>query len=111
MSIFAFLGGRHNRRAWGQALFAAGCRLPEKPDAKRYARATDQLIRNDCRIIQECARILSKTRSASVKSQRSMIMFSRINHLARLEPYADRQQRKLIRETKAAAARARRQSR
>jgi len=107
MSLLAFLGGRFNKRAWGQALFASGCRLPEKPDIKRYARATDQLIRNDCRIILESARYISKTKSSDVRNKRKMIMFSRISHLSRLEPYADRSQRKLIREAKNAAAKAR----
>ena len=37
-----------------------------------------------------------------------MMMFSRYNHLARLEPYADRKQQELIAETKAYAAKARR---
>ena len=32
MSLFAFLGGRHDKKAWGRALFASGCKLPEKPD-------------------------------------------------------------------------------
>ena len=36
MSLLAFLGGRHDKKAWGRALFASGCRLPAKPDVKRY---------------------------------------------------------------------------
>ena len=93
MSLLAFLGGRHDKKAWGRALFASGCRLPAKPDVKRYEKATQQLISNDCKIIKECAHVILTTRSEVVRSKNRMMMFSRYNHLARLEPYADRQQR------------------
>lgn len=107
MSLFAFLGGRHNKRAWGQALFAAGCKLPEKPDVKKYEKVTQQIIQNDCKIIKESAHIILTSHSDAVRSKRKMIMFSRYSHLSHLEPYADRKQRALIREAKAAAAKAR----
>lgn len=107
MSLFAFLGGRHDKKAWGRALFAAGCRLPDKPDTKKYEKITDQIIRNDCRIIQESARIIQSTKSPDTRSKRKMIMFSRYSHLSSLEPYANREQKALIREAKAAASQAR----
>lgn len=107
MSLFAFLGGRHDKRAWGRALFAAGCKLPDKPDVKKYERATAQIISNDCKIIKECARIILSSRSEAVRSKRKMIMYSRYTHLSGLEPYADREQKAMIREAKAAAAQAR----
>ena len=107
MSLLAFLGGRHDKKAWGRALFASGCRLPAKPDVKRYEKATQQLIANDCKIIKECAHVILTTRSEVVRSKNRMMMFSRYNHLARLEPYADRQQREMIAEAKAVAAKAR----
>ena len=74
---------------------------------KKYEKATNQIILNDCKIIKESARIILTTRSEAVRSKRKMIMFSRYNHLSRLEPYADRKQRALIDEAKAAAAKAR----
>jgi hypothetical protein len=107
MSLLAFLGGRHDKKAWGRALFASGCRLPAKPDVKRYEKATQQLISNDCKIIKECAHVILTTRSEVVRNKNRMMMFSRYNHLARLEPYADRQQREMIAEAKAVAAKAR----
>lgn len=108
MSLLAFLGGRHDKKAWGRALFAAGCKLPDKPDVKKYEKVTEQIISNDCKIIQDSARIIMSTQSAAVRSKRRMIMFSRYSHLSRLEPYANREQREKIREAKAAAAKARR---
>ena len=54
MSLLAFLGGRHDKKAWGRALFASGCKLPAKPDVKKYEKITDQIIANDCKIIKEC---------------------------------------------------------
>lgn len=108
MSIFAFLGGRHDKKAWGRALFASGCKLPAKPDVKKYERATDQMIANDCKIIRESAKIIMSTKSDQVRSKRRMIMFSRYSHLNRLEPYASRKQRPLIKEAKAAVVKARR---
>lgn len=107
MSIFAFLGGRFDRKAWGRALFAAGCKLPVKPDVKKYEKATDQIIRNDCRIITESAQIIRTTQDEELRSQQKIIMFSRYSHLSHLEPYANRQQRDLILEAKSAAAKAR----
>lgn len=107
MSLFAFLGGRHDKKAWGRALFAAGCKLPDKVDAQTYAKVTDRIIANDCKIIAESARIIMTTRSADVRSKRKMIMFSRYNHLCRLEPYAKREQKKLIQDAKAEMNKAR----
>ena len=95
MSLLAFLGGRHDKKAWGRALFASGCRLPAKPDVKRYEKATQQLISNDCKIIKECAHVILTTRSEVVRSMNSMMV------------YADRQQREMIAEAKAVAAKAR----
>lgn len=107
MSLFAFLGGRHDKKAWGRALFAAGCKLPAKPDAKKYDKVTAQIISNDCKIIKESANIIMTTGSDTVRSKRRLIMFSRYSHLSRLEPYATRKQRVQIREAKAMAAKAR----
>ena len=107
MSLLAFLGGRHDKKAWGRALFASGCKLPAKPDVKKYERATNQIILNDCKIITESAHIIITTKRDAVRCTRKMTMFSRYNHLSRLEPYADRKQRAMIDEAKAAAAKAR----
>lgn len=107
MSLFAFLGGRHDHKAWGRALFASGCRLPDKVDKKTYEKLTAKIIANDCKIIKECAGIIGRTKSQDVRNKRKMMMFSRIGHLSRLEPYADRKQKTMIREAKAEAAKAR----
>lgn len=107
MSLLAFLGGRHDKKAWGRALFASGCKLPEKPDVKKYERATEQIIANDCKIIRECAHIIMTTKSDTVRSKRRMIMFSRFSHVTRLEPFATHKQMEMIREAKALAAKAR----
>lgn len=107
MSILAFLGGRHDKKAWGRALFAAGCKLPAKPDVKKYERVTDQIIFNDCKIIKECAHTILTTKSDAVRSKKKMIMYSRYTHLAHLEPYATRKQQTMIKEAKAAATKAR----
>lgn len=107
MSIFAFLGGRHDTKAWGRALFASGCKLPAKPDVKKYEKVTEQIISNDCKIIKECAQIILTTKSDAVRSKRKMMMFSRYSHVSRLEPFATQKQRAMIREAKAAAAKAR----
>lgn len=107
MSLLAFLGGRHDKKAWGRALFAAGCRLPDKPDTKKYDKITAQIIANDCKIIQESAQIIMRTKSDDVRSKRKMMMFSRFSQLTSLEPYASKDQRQMIKEAKAAAAKAR----
>ncbi len=107
MSLLAFLGGRFDKKAWGRALFAAGCKLSDKPDVKKYERATEQIISNDCKIIKESAHIIMTTKNEAVRSKRKMIMFSRFSHVTRLEPFATREQLEKIREAKAAAAKAR----
>lgn len=108
MSLLAFLGGRHDKKAWGRALFASGCKLPDKPDIRKYERATQQLIANDCKAIEECARIILSTKSENVRSKRRMILLSRCEHLSRLEPFADRRQRAMITQAKSAASKAKR---
>lgn len=107
MSILAFLGGRFDRKAWGRALFAAGCKLPGKPDVKKYEKATDQMIYNDCKIILESARIITTTEDEAIRNERRRIMFSRYSHLSHLEPYANRKQRDLILDTKSIVSKAR----
>ena len=107
MSLLAFLGGRHDKKAWGRALFASGCKLPAQPDGKKDEKVTDQIIANDCKIIKESAHIILTTKNEAVRNKRKMIMFSRYSHLNRLEPYAARKQLPLIQEAKAAAAKAR----
>lgn len=107
MSIFAFLGGRHNAKAWGKALAEAGCRLPEKPDIEKYARATEQIIENDCRIIEESARMILESSDPDVLTKRRMMMFTRFTHVSRLEPFATAEQWQAIKKAKKAAAKAR----
>lgn len=108
MSLLAFLGGRHNKRAWAQALFAAGCKLPAKPDAKRYAALTEQIINADCKAIRDSARIIEASKSPSARSKRKMIMLSRYNQLLKLKPYATFQQRSTIRKMKGVIRKAKR---
>lgn len=100
MSIFAFLGGRHDRKAWGRALFAAGCRLPEKFDKEKYSKATAQIIKNDCKIIQGCADALQTAASKDERKRHQMVLYSRFTRLSQLQPYATREQKKQIRQAK-----------
>lgn len=107
MSLLFFLGGRHNLKAWGKTMAEAGCSLKGKPDAKVYARATEQLIRNDCEIIEECAHILTKSPDVELRNQKRLVMFSRYNHLLKLEPYADKTQKAQIHAVKEKVTKAR----
>ena len=68
MSLFAFLGGRHDKKAWGRALFASGCKLPAKPDVKKYEKITDQIIANDCKIIK--LPLIQEAKAAAAKARK-----------------------------------------
>lgn len=107
MSLFAFLGGRHDKKAWGRALFAAGFKLPEKPDVKRYEKLTAQLINADCRAIRESADVIMKTNDPDLRRQKHMILYSRYARLSSMEPYADHKQKQLIKASKELVAKAR----
>lgn len=107
MSIFAFLGGRHDRKAWGRALFAAGCRLPEKFDKTKYERATAQIIKNDCKTIQQTADAIASAETKEVRKRNQMILYSRFARLSQLQQYANREQKKMIRQAKETTRKAR----
>lgn len=108
MSILAFLGGRYDKKAWGRALFAAGCKLPAKPDTVKYDKATERIINEDCRAIQSCAKSIASSKSPAVRSRQKMLMLSRYDRLLSLERYASRTQRRRIREMRPVVAKARR---
>lgn len=100
MSLFSIFGGRAQLKAWGQALTAAGCRLPAKPDRKTYETITAQMIADDCRVITECANDIIRSQDAESRRQKHLILFSRYGRLTKLEPYASGSQKKMIREAR-----------
>lgn len=107
MSLFAFLGGRHDTRSWAKALAAAGCKLPKKPNHKLLAGMTDQTIADDCRIIRECARDIMQTESSDERRQKHLVLYSRYARLTNLAPYAASNQKKTIEEARKLVAQAR----
>lgn len=107
MSLFAFLGGRHDTRAWARALTAAGCKLPKKPSHKILASMTDQTIADDCRIIRECARDIMQTESSEERRQKHLVLYSRYARLTNLSAYAASNQKKIIEESRKLVTQAR----
>lgn len=88
MSIFAFLGGRHNKSEWEKALIGAGCKLPPKADQKTCEAMTAACIEEDCAVIARCSDTIMHTQSKEERSQSHLVLFSRYSRLSRLEPYA-----------------------
>jgi hypothetical protein len=69
---------------------------------KLYARLTEQQITNDCRIILESAAICQKTKERSTFVSRKKGAKGRYEHLQTLVPFADDNQKPLIKQTKKA---------
>lgn len=93
---FIFRSKRSNIRAWEYALFEGKNDPLALPNIELYARLTESLIENDCRIILESAQIIASTADSKVKRNRKKAARQRYEHLLALKPYADRSQRSLI---------------
>lgn len=100
MSILAFLGGRHDRKGWLCALNAAGSKLAPKTKKETLSKVTEQMIADDCRIIEECCRDIMESTAKEERRQKHLILYSRYSHLNRLEPYANHVQKKMIAKAK-----------
>lgn len=100
MSLFSIFGARGNRKAWIQALNAAGSKLDSKTTRDTLGRVTDQMVADDCRVIGECARDIIDSETGDGRRQKHLILYSRYSRLIRLEPYASRSQKKRIAEAK-----------
>lgn len=107
MSLLFFLGGRHDKKAWMRTLSQAGANVMEKADSETLAKITDQLIASDCGAIEECANIMMKSPDKELRNQRRLVLFSRYNHLLKLEPYASGEQKELIKKAKELTTKAR----
>jgi hypothetical protein len=95
--------GRHNITAWEHASLFQGKNDPLLlPDIKLYASLTKQQISNDCRIIIDSAEICRFTKERSTLKSRKKLAKERYKHLQTLIPFADSEQKLLIREAKKA---------
>ncbi|MCD7751530.1 MAG: hypothetical protein LUI10_07300 [Lachnospiraceae bacterium] len=72
-------------------------------DVKLLENITEQLISNDCRIIEESVEIILSTRNEDVMRSRKSLIRERLTHLETLVPYADRKQAKRIETVKSQA--------
>ena len=68
------------------------------PNISLYEKLTEAHIEKDCRIIMDCARIVASTSDKNTVKQRRKLAKERYKHLLQLKPYADRNQRALIKE-------------
>lgn len=107
MSILFFLGGRHDKKKWGKVLAEAGGNLKGSEDVKTLAKVTDRLIAEDCRAIREAAQVLMESEDQELCKRNRLVMFSRHARLLKLEPYADKQHKKLISKIKQLVVKAR----
>lgn len=101
MGLF-FGNKRRNIRAWEYALFEGRNDYLALPNIALYAKLTEAQIDNDCRIILESARIITRTADPRVSRDRRKLIKERYRHLMTLKPFADRSQRALIREAEQA---------
>ena len=72
-------------------------------DVKLLENITEQLISNDCRIIEESVDIIASTKNEDVMRSRKSLIRERLTHLETLVPYADRKQVKRIETVKSQA--------
>ncbi len=93
---FMFRSKRSNIRAWEYALFEGKNDPLALPNIELYARLTESLIENDCRIILESVQIAASTDDAKVKRGRKKLAGERYRHMLALKPYAAPAQMQLI---------------
>ena len=98
MGLFGIFGnkGHSDREAWAQAVIA-GYQPGMKIGSTVLEKATDTQIRNDCRVIGESVSIYLESKNEDTKNRRLATAVERQKHLKKLEPYADVDQKKLIR--------------
>ena len=98
MGLFGLFGnkGRSDREAWAKAVIT-GFRPGMKIDPAVLEKATDSQIRSDCRVIDESVIIYLESKSEDTKNRRLATAVERQKHLKKLEPYADAEQKELIR--------------
>ena len=97
--MFFFFGNkRHKIRAWEYALFEGENDYLALPNIPLYEQLTEAQIQNDCRIIIDCAKSISSTADKKTAKQRRKLAKERYKHLVQLKPFADRNQRRLIKE-------------
>jgi len=96
--FFLFGNKRKNIRAWEYALFEGKNDYLALPNIPLYEQLTEAQIQNDCRIIIDCARIVTSSTDKKTVKQRRKLAKERYKHLMQLKPFADHKQRGLIKE-------------
>ena len=86
--------GRSDIDAWAKVMIQ-GYKKGMPIDKALLEQATDQSIRNDCRIIRESAQIVMRSSDYEVREKRKKLIEGRYQHLNTLLPFADADQLKL----------------
>ena len=86
--------GRSDIDAWAKVMIQ-GYKKGMPIDKAVLEQATDQSIRNDCRIIRESAQIVMRSSDYEVREKRKKLIEGRYQHLKTLLPFADADQLKL----------------
>lgn len=86
--------GRSDIDAWAKAMIQ-GYKKGMAIDKALLEQATDQSIRNDCRIIRESVQIVMSSPNYEVREERKKLIEERYQHLKTLLPFADTDQLKL----------------
>ena len=98
MGLFGF-GKKKDLLFWQKAVIEnSPDRVVQTEDQLR--KLTNVLVANDVRIIQESIDIIQSTKSAETKESRCKVLADRIQHLEKLEPFADVSNKKLIQHAK-----------
>ena len=80
--------GRSDIDAWAKVMIQ-GYKKGMPIDKAVLEQATDQSIRNDCRIIRESAQIVMRSSNYEVREERKKLIEERYQHLKTLLPFAD----------------------
>ena len=86
--------GRSDIDAWAKVMIQ-GYKKGMPIDKAVLEQATDQSIRNDCRIIRESVQIVMRSSDYEVREKRKKLIEGRYQHLNTLLPFADADQLKL----------------
>ena len=88
--------GRKNAAAWTATVITGNQNA--KVDVRVLEQITEQLITNDCRVIEESLGIIASTSNPDTRASRERLVQDRLSHLRTLVPYADKKQAKDIKE-------------
>lgn len=100
--MIGFFREKKDKAVWAAMVFSQPARHPEKIPEEQLIAATGMMIAQHKRIILESAEIVRTTRNQSTRTERLELCKAHYRELLKLERFADREQKHMIADCKAA---------